>query len=82
VRLLYPLYLRLLSPALLRPDAVHLRELIWHVALPETATAHPAMQLTFVITRRRNGRMLNWSDDERKLGIHLRSLKLERVADA
>jgi GT2 family glycosyltransferase len=75
---LYPLYWRWISVAS-PADVSHLQEILWRIDLPAEVTARGGGLLTFVIPDRRTPRGVGWSDDERELGIHLRSLGLERL---
>jgi hypothetical protein len=78
IRLLSPLYWRLATPATLRSDVKHLKEIVWHVELPAEVVARRRAQLTFVIVKGPDPRTGGLPHDERELGIHIRSLKFEQ----
>jgi hypothetical protein len=77
---LRPHYLRLTASAALHTRLSRLNEIVWRIELPCDVVARRAAQLTFVIDKPRTPLAVGWSNDERELGIHLRSLTLEQVA--
>jgi hypothetical protein len=76
---LRPLYPRLTAPAAGHRRISQLTEVVWRIQLPFRLVAQRNAQLTFVIDDPRTPLAVGWSNDERQLGIHLRSLMLERV---
>jgi len=79
-RRLYPLYWRMVTPATFTADASHLKEVAWRIELPEDVVSRGSAQITFAIDKlappdARGGR----SSAEGELGIHLRSLRLEKL---
>jgi hypothetical protein len=76
---LRPLSRRLTAPTAVQRRILRLTEIVWRVQLPFRLVAQRNAQLTFVIDEPRTPRAVGWSDDERQLGIHLRSLMLEQA---
>jgi hypothetical protein len=76
---LYPLYWRLTTPANVRAGVPGLKDIVWRIELPVDVVARRHAHLTFVIDEPRTPLAVGWSDDQRELGIHLRSLTLERT---
>jgi hypothetical protein len=74
---LRPVYERLAARAASHRRIARLTEIVWRIRIPSSVVAQRSAHLTFVIDEPRTPRALGWSDDERELGIHLRSLKLE-----
>jgi hypothetical protein len=72
-----PFSWRLAVPAAVRTRISHLTEMVWQIQLPSRVVAQRNAQLTFVIDEPRTPLDLGWSNDERQLGFHLRSLMLE-----
>jgi hypothetical protein len=77
---LYPFYRRLTTPAAPRAGVFGGNSLVWRIELPRDVLARRNAQLTLVVDEPRTPRALGWSDDERELGIHLRSVTLEHVS--
>jgi hypothetical protein len=74
---LRPLYWRFAVPAAAY-GAPRFKELLWHIDLPGGGLALQATaKLTVEIPDPRTPLDLGWSQDDRPLGIHLRSLRLE-----
>ena len=64
------------------PTRVHrhvsrLIETTWRIQLPAHVVARGNVQLTFVVDEPRTPLSVGWSDDERQLGVQLRSLRIE-----
>jgi hypothetical protein len=55
-----------------------LTAIVWRIQLPFRVVARRDAELTLVINEPRSPLDLGWSSDERRLGIHIRSLALEQ----
>jgi hypothetical protein len=73
---LRPLYVRLMTHPD-APGAPRFSEITWRIELPLGVTSGSDTQITLVIDEPHTPFEVGWSRDERPLGIHLRSLKLE-----
>lgn len=51
----------------------------WRVDLPAEVLREGAVALSFLVDEPRSPRALGWSSDKRRLGIHLRTLRVEEV---
>jgi hypothetical protein len=71
-------YQRLPAAEALRRRLSDLAANVWRIQLPFRIFAQRDAELTLVINEPHSPLDLGWSSDERQLGIHIRSLKLER----
>jgi hypothetical protein len=76
VNRLIPLYLRLMTHAGTH-GAPRFKEIVWRIDLPSGIVRRQEAQLTLAIDEPHTPLEVGWSLDQRPLGVHLRSFKLE-----